>query len=272
MNKNPISPIALGKSLAQHRSLIMLLARREVLGRYRGSVLGLLWSFFHPLLMLAVYTFVFSVVFEMRWPGGDHSRAEFALVLFIALISFNLFAECVNRAPGLILANPNYVTKVLFPLETLPIVVMLSALFHAAIGVFVWLVFAFFVVGVPPATIFLLPLVWMPLVLYAIGVSWFLASLGAYLRDVSQIVSVMTTVLLFLSPIFYSIDSVPVQYRGLMHANPLADSIEQIRGVMIWGQAPDWMDWSIHLCVSLSIAWLGFTWFQKTRGGFSDVL
>lgn len=234
--------------------------------------MGLLWSFFHPLFMLAVYTFVFAVVFEVRWPGGTHSRTEFALVLFAALIAFNLFAECVNRAPGLVLANPNYVTKVVFPLETLPVMVFLSALFHAAVGMLVWLLFHFFVSGAPPVTVLLLPLMLLPLALFALGFSWLLSSLGVYLRDVSQIVSVVTTVLLFLSPVFYAIDIVPPEYRSLMRINPLTLTIEQVRDVMIWGRVPDWGNWSVHLGLSALVAWLGFAWFQKTRGGFSDVL
>lgn len=272
MNTADATPIGLVRTIVRNRGLIWALTRREVLGRYRGSAMGLAWSFFNPLLMLAVYTFVFSVIFRMRWPGGTDSNAEFALVLFSALIAFNLFAECVNRAPGLVLANPNYVTKVIFPLEVLPIVQLLSSLFHAAISLLVWLVVYLFVLGIPPATALLLPLALLPLVLLTLGLTWFLASLGVYLRDVSQFITVATTVLLFVTPIFYAVDSVPAQYRPIMNASPLTFLIGQVRDVMIWGRALAWVPWATFLVGSALIAWLGYAWFQKTRRGFSDVL
>ena len=184
--------------------------------------MGLLWSFFNPVLMLAVYTFVFSVVFKARWAGGSDSKTEFALVLFAGLLVFNLFAECVNRAPGLILSNVNYVKKVIFPLEILPVVALGSAGFHFLISLVVWSIFYLLFFGIPPATILLLPLILIPLVLITLGISWLLASLGVYLRDVSQIIGVVTTVLMFLSPIFYPIVALPEEYRPF-HANQPVD-------------------------------------------------
>lgn len=272
MNPISASPVALVRSIARNRGLIFALARREVLGRYRGSVMGLTWSFFHPLLMLAVYTFVFSVVFKVRWPGGSESKTEFALVLFAALIAFSLFSECINRAPGLIIANTNYVTKVVFPLETLPVIALLSSLFHAAVSLAVWLVFHFLVRGVPPVTVLLVPLVLLPLLVLTLGLGWLLAALGVYLRDVSQIVGVITSVLMFTTPIFYAISAVPAQYQSIMRANPLTISIEQVRDVMLWGRGPDWSEWLICLVGAVIVACLGFAWFQKTRKGFADVL
>lgn len=266
------SPMAMLGSLHRHRELILALVRREVLGRYRGSVLGLAWSFLHPLFMLAVYTFVFSVVFQARWPGGGDSRVEFALVLFTALLAFNLFAECVSRSPGLVLGNPNYVTKVVFPLEVLPVVSLLSALFHAAVGLLIWMGFHLAVRGVPPATALLLPLALAPLLLLTLGLSWFLASLGVFLRDVSQVVGVLTTTLMFMTPIFYAVSSVPPEYQAVMLANPLTPVIEQVRGVMLWGQGLDWPAWGLQMLLSSLLAWAGFAWFQSTRKGFADVL
>lgn len=266
------SPILLLRSVKANRSLIYNLIKRDVVGRYRGSAMGLMWSFFNPVLMLAVYTFVFSVVFKARWAGGSDSNTEFALVLFAGLLVFNLFSECLNRAPGLIPGNVNYVKKVIFPLEILPIVALGSAAFHFLIGLVVWLVFYLLFFGVPSPTALQLPLIIFPLVLMTLGFSWFLASLGVYLRDVAQIIGVATAVLMFLSPIFYPITSLPEEYRSFMHISPLTFAVEQARDTMIWGKSIDWEVWWAYLAISTLIGWLGFAWFQKTRKGFADVL
>ena len=175
-----ISPKELIASPWRNRSLIKALVQREVVGRYRGSFMGILWSFFNPVFMLAVYTFVFSVVFKARWNTNSDSKAEFALVLFAGLIMFNLFSECINRAPSLILSNVNYVKKVVFPLEILPWVALGSAMFHALISLGVWLIAYVFCFGLPPITILLLPLVVLPLLLFIMGLTWGLASFGVY--------------------------------------------------------------------------------------------
>ena len=259
-------------SFWRNRSLILALSKREIIGRYRGSFLGIFWSFFNPLFMLAVFTFVFSVVFQARWGGGSGSKTEFALVLFAGLIVFNLFAECINRAPGLILANLNYVKKVVFPLEILPWVALGSAMFHAMISLGVWVTAYNFLFGWPHATALLLPLVFLPLALLIMGLSWMLASLGVYLRDVSQIVGILTTVLMFLSPIFYPVSALPEAYRPFLLLNPLMPAIEQARNVLFWGKIPDMTMLGVYFLATTCIAWLGFAWFQKTRKGFADVL
>jgi lipopolysaccharide transport system permease protein len=272
MQNFSLSPQEMGRSLWRNRELIRSLTQREVIGRYRGSTLGILWSFFNPVLMLAVYTFVFSVVFKARWNAGSDSRTEFALVLFAGLMVFNLFSECVTRAPSLILSNANYVKKVVFPLEILPWVTLGSALFHTLISVFVWLIFYGIFFGVPPVTAGFMPLVMFPLIAFTLGISWFLASLGVYLRDVTQIIGLLTTILMFLSPIFYPVSSLPEAYRGLFQLNPLTPTIEMAREVLIWGKAPDWTLYGASLAGALLVACLGFAWFQKTRKGFADVL
>ena len=256
----------------RHRELIGALVRREVVGRYQGSVFGLLWSFLNPVFMLLVYTFVFSVVFKARWTGGSESKTEFAMVLFTGLIVFNLFGECVGRAPGLILANTNYVKRVVFPLEILPWVSLGSALFHAAASLAVWLAFYLVFFGVPHPTVALLPLVLVPLLLITMGVSWFLASLGVYLRDVGQFVGMIITVLMFMSPIFYPVSALPEQFRPLLNLNPLTPAIEFAREVLVWGRMPDWLWFGAYTAVALLVAWLGFAWFQLTRRGMADVL
>ncbi len=272
MQNFSISPSEFIVSPWRHRNFILALVKREVIGRYRGSVLGLLWSFLNPVLMLAVYTFVFSVVFKARWSAASESKTEFALVLFAGLMAFNLYAECVNRAPGLILSNVNYVKKVVFPLEILPWVAMGSALFHTLVSLAVWLIFYAIFFGAPHASALLLPVVFLPLVLFTVGLSWLLASLGVFLRDVAQVIGIITTTLMFLSPIFYPVSALPQKYQPWLLLNPLTPAIEQTRDVLVWGKAPDWSSYGIYLAAASGIAWLGFAWFQKTRKGFADVL
>jgi lipopolysaccharide transport system permease protein len=234
--------------------------------------MGLLWSFFNPLFMLLIYTFFFSEVFKARWSGGSESKSEFALVLFAGLIVFNLFAECINRAPSLILSNPNYVKKVVFPLEVLPFIGLFSALYHALISLVVWLIAYSWFFGIPHATVMYFPLVITPFCLFILGLSWTLASLGVYLRDVSQLIGVITTALMFVSPIFYPASALPEAYRRILYINPLTPVIELVRDILFWGKSPNFSMLGIYWVATLSIAWLGFAWFQKTRKGFADVI
>ena len=273
MQNFPATPREMAASFWRNRQLIRNLTHREVVGRYKGSMLGIFWSLATPIFMLAVYTFVFSVVFKARWgAGGSDSKTEFALVLFAGLMIFNLFSECVGRAPGLILANVNYVKKVVFPLEVLPWVSMGSALFHFVVSLGVWLVAYVVLFGVPHWHVLLLPLVLGPLVLFVMGLSWALASLGVYLRDVGQIIGLVITVLMFLSPIFYPASSLPPAYQPLMFLNPLTPPIEMARDLLYWGQMPNMTLLAVYAAGSLAFAVLGFAWFQKTRKGFADVL
>jgi lipopolysaccharide transport system permease protein len=234
--------------------------------------MGLLWSFFNPLFMLAVYTFVFRVVFKARWGTVAESKAEFAIILFTGLIIYALFAECINSAPALISSNVNYVKKVVFPLEILPWVTMGSMLFHSAVSVLVLLAFFFGTNFYLNWTMIFLPVLLLPLILLTTGISWFLASTGVFIRDVGQTTRLITSVMLFVSPVFYSISSLPEVYRPFLQANPLTFVIEQARDILIWGKLPNWQGLGIYFIISLIIAGVGFAWFQKTRKGFSDVL
>ena len=267
-----ISPREMLRSAWHHRGLVGAMVKRDVAGRYRGSILGLFWSLFNPIFMLVIYTFVFSVVFKARWSVGSDSKTEFALMLFAGLMVFNLFAECVNRAPTLIIGNVNYVKKVVFPLEILPWVSLGSALFHFLVSLCVWLVACVVLFGELQVTALLLPVVLFPLLMFILGVAWFLAALGVYLRDVGQIVGVLTSVLMFLSPIFYPLSALPVEYRSLLEGNPLTPAVEGARAVLFLGQQPDWSLLGLYYLGAGSICWLGFAWFQKTRKGFADVL
>ncbi|KGK24404.1 MULTISPECIES: ABC transporter permease [Pseudomonas] len=269
----PISPWALVSNLWQYRRLILQMTRREVVGRYKGSVMGLLWSFLTPLFMLAVYTFVFSVVFKARWTTSpDEGKGDFAVLLFAGMIVHGLFAEVLNRAPGLILANVNYVKKVVFPLEILPVISMCTALFHSGVSLLVLLCAIIIVNGEFHATMLLVPLVVLPYIIFVQGLAWILASLGVYLRDVGQTIGIITMVMLFLSPVFFPVSSLPVEVRPLMEVNPLTFIIEQVREVLIWGHTPDWMGLGRYSLMALVTAWVGYAWFQRTRKGFADVL
>jgi lipopolysaccharide transport system permease protein len=270
---HPTSLQALARSLRQNRQLILQMTKREVVGRYRGSVMGLAWSFFNPVLMLIVYTFVFSTAFKARWGvRGDESKPQFAVVLFVGLIVHGLFAEVLNRAPGLILGNVNYVKKVVFPLEILPVISLGTALFHSFISILVLLAaFALFS-GYLHWTVLLTPVVFFPLVVATLGFAWMLASLGVFIRDVGQTIGIVTTVMLFLSPVFYPITALPEAYRPWLMANPLTFIIEQARDVLIWGHLPDWSGLAIYTAVAVLIAWAGYAGFHKTRKGFADVL
>lgn len=272
MPTHPYSPQEMFRTFWTHRGLLLALIKREVVGRYQGSILGLLWSFFNPILMLSVYTFVFSVVFKARWHGGGDSKAEFALVLFSGLLVFNLFAECLNRAPSLIISNANYVKKVIFPLEILPFVSLGAALFHATVGFIIWLIFYTFLITHPPASILLAPIMLLPILLISLGAGWLLASLGVFFRDVSQITGIFTTALLFMSPVFYPVTSLPEEYQKILYYNPMTLSIELIRNTMIEGITPNWSTFLEYLLGSFIFSALSFAWFQKTRKGFADVL
>lgn len=271
--KQPISPLSAARSMVGNRSLIYSLAKREVLGRYKGSALGLAWSFFNPVLMLTVYTFFFAVVFKSRWgTTGSDSKTEFAVILFVGMIMHGLFAEILNRAPRLIIDNVNYVKKVVFPVEILSAVSICVALFHAVVSLVVLLLAFVIFNGFLQWTAIFVPLVILPLVILSFGVSWFLASLGVYLRDVSQTIGLLTAVLLFLSPVFYPVSSLPENIRPWIMANPLTFIIEQSRDVLIWGKLPDFSGLAVYAAVTMVIAWIGYAWFQKTKGGFADVL
>lgn len=267
-----ISPREMIASIWRNRALALALMKREVVGRYRGSAMGLAWSFFNPLFMLAIYTFVFSTIFRARWSGPEESKADFAIVLFVGMIVHGLFAECANRAPHLILSNVNYVKKVVFPLEIFPWVAFGSALFHAAVSLVVLVLAQLIVRHQLPWTIVLFPLVLLPLMLMTMGVSWFLAALGMYMRDIGQAIGIITTALLFLSPVMYPLSAVPQPVRGWLQLNPLTYIIEEGRNSLIFGRLPDFGEWAAMTALGLALAWLGFAWFQKSRAGFADVV
>lgn len=253
--------------------LIGQFARREFHARYRQSLLGVLWAFLTPLLMLAVYTLVFRFVFKLRWGGtGDESDLAFALRLYAGLSVFNFFAECVNRAPRLILDQPHLVKKVIFPLEILSWVNVLSALANLGVALLLLLTFGAWEQGGLPVTVLALPVVWLPLLPLCVGLSWLLAALGTYVRDVSQVLGMLMSLLMFLSPIFFPMEALPPAIRPWMFLNPLALTITQTRQVLLDGQWPNWPTFAIHLIACCAIALLGAAFFKAARKGFADVV
>ncbi len=268
---HPASPAEVLGSFWRNRELIGQLVRRDVIGRYRGSFMGVFWSFVHPLLMLAVYTIVLGHFLKTRWAGSGNDL-EFSLILFSGLILFNFFSECLSRAPQLVLANPNYVKKIVFPLEILPWVAVGSALFHTAVSLLAWGVFYLLIHGLPHWTIVYVPLLLLPLAMISLGCSWLISAAGVYVRDIGQVMSVVVQALMFLSPLFYTVESVAPGFRKVLMANPLTYVIEQARAVMIAGIAPGAFGLLIYWLVSLVVAWLGLVWFQHTRDGFADVM
>lgn len=257
----------------ENRHLLRMMIYREVIGKYRGSMLGVAWSLFTPLIMLVIYTFVFSVIFRAKWGVGEGgSKTDFAIILFVGIIIHAIFAECINRAPLLIVDNINYVKKVIFPIEIFPWVALGVSLFHASMSLVVLLVFQFIVTGSIQVTAPLFIIVLLPLLLITIGCAWVFAAAGVFLRDISQTVGLFTTALLFLSPIFYPVSALPRDLQFWLYVNPLTYFIEESRKVLVYGQQPDWALWLLYSGIGLLVAWIGFYFFQKARKGFADVL
>ncbi|WP_371396601.1 ABC transporter permease [Fretibacter rubidus] len=258
----------------QYRVIIPQLIRREISERYRGSVLGILWSLITPLILLAVYTFVFGILFEARWedalPGA--SNLQFAMILFAGLTVFQLFADVLTRAPTLILSHSNYVKKVVFPLEVLVPVSLGSALFHAMISFIILLVLVITLTGRIPLTALLFPVVLIPFCVMIVGLAWGLAAIGVYLRDIGQIIGTFVTAMMFLAPIFYPPSVIPDWASPYVAMNPIVVPVNAIRDILVFGRMPDWSALGIYSAVSVIMCIGGLYIFQKTRKGFADVL
>jgi len=267
------NPVKMGQNLWAQRELIGQFTKRQVLQRYRGSYLGLVWSFITPMAMLLVYTFVFSVVFKARWEGTvTGSHAEFALALFAGLIAFNVFSESITSAPGLIVNNPNYVKKVVFPLEILPVSVVGAALINSGFSLIVLLVGSLVITGQISWTLIFTPVMYLPLILLCLGLTWFLASLGVFIRDINQLMGVVVQILFFLTPIFYPISAIPGNIRLFLYVNPLTFIVSHFRRVILWGQMPDWGDFLVVTAGAFVVCMLGYVWFMKSKKTFADVL
>lgn len=258
--------------ISNQATLVWEMTKREILGRYRGMRIGILWALVTPFFMLLVYTLAFGYVLKSRWPGSSGSTTDFALILFAGLVVHGFFAECFVRAPQLIVGNVNYVKKVVFPLETLVWSMAFSALFHLMINLLVLVLLKWFWHGSVPWTALLLPLVMAPLMLLTVGVSLAVAALGVYLRDIGQFAGVVSTAMLFLSSAIVPLEVVPEKVRWIFLANPLTYMINQCREVVIWGRMPDWLGMLTYSLVAILVLFLGIRAFQSMRRGFADVL
>ena len=271
-NKNMFS-MRFPRTLVIHRELWYRLTEREILGRYRGSLLGIAWSLITPLSMLAVYTFVFSQVFKARWGGIEHTGPlAFAVNLFAGLIVFNMFGECVNRAPGLITSNPNYVKKVIFPLEVLAMVTVGSSIFHALTSLLILLFFTFLAYHSLHLSLFWIPLVWLPLILSSLAISWILSAAGVFLRDIGQIAAVFLNMLMFLSPIFFPSSALPEKWQPILRLNPIASVIEETRNVLVYGHNPSSQYIVFSTFTSIILCEASFRIFVRSKRAFADVI
>lgn len=268
------SPLAPWRALAANRDLISQFTLRLFLARYRGTALGPLWALAFPLLMLAVFSFVFTVVFTARW-GADpnESPSTYIVALFCGMMTFGVFSESTSRASTLVVENPNFVKKVVFPLEILPVASVGSSLLYSCFGLALVLLASAFFVSKISWTILLLPLTLLPIVLLSLGVGWFVAALGVYVRDVSNLVLILVQqVLFFMTPVLYRLDAIPERFRWIALANPLTYVVESVRAVMVFGHQPNWAHLALVSAVSLAVFQLGYAWFTLTRRGFADVL
>jgi len=260
-------------SLWKSRALIYEMTRRDIVGRYKGSLFGIFWAMIQPLLMLSIYTFVFTQVFHARWHvNGSASEGGFALNLFAGLIVFNVFSECANRSPGAILAHATFVTRVVFPLEIIPVVQLLTSLFHVLLSLIILVIVQLAVSGSVPPTIVLFPLALLPLSLLSLGVGWLLAATGVYWRDIGQMIGVLVTGLLFVSPVFFPADALPARFRFVAEWNPVAYPIELMRSLVLAGKLPNGYVWLGVTAACAFWAWVCYSCFQRLRRGFADVL
>lgn len=262
--------------LIGRRYLIWQIVKRDVSTRYKGSALGVVWSFFQPLLMLAVYSIVFGVVFRARWPElaeqQNSSGLGFAVVLFVGLLLHAFMAECLSKSPRLIISNANYVKKLVFPLEILAWTVVGNALVHFFIGFIILFLFSFIAFGTIKLTAVYIPVVVAPFIILMVAVVWFISAVGVFFRDVEQVIGVLVTVLLFTSPILFPIDALPDGYAKFIYINPLTIIVQEMRGVLLWGQPPNAGLLIAYSAVSLLFAWGSRYIFERLRGAFADVI
>lgn len=260
------------KNLWQQRDLLQSLAWRDIASRYKGSSAGLLWAVITPLLLLAIYTAVFSGIFQARW-GQSGGPLEYALQLFVGLTVHGLAAECLNRGPLAMINNVSYVKRVVFPLHLLPIITLSSALFHFIISLIILVLF--YIVAkqqLPLMGLLYTPFILLPYIVGLLGVSFFLSGLGVYFRDITQVMGLLTTILLFLSPVFYPASMLPERLQTVFMLNPLTLVIEQLRAVLLDGGSPDWLALALYSVAACLVLAAGAWSFKKMRGGFADVL
>lgn len=257
-------------SFIKNRNLILRMAKRQISSRYKGSVLGIFWSFLNPIIMLLVYSFVFGVVFKTKW--GVDTNENFTIVLFTGLIIHAFLAESIVVSPNIILSNVNYVKKIVFPVEILSFIYLSTSFFNFIIGILlIFLGQAILGGGITLMWLYL-PLIILPLIFLNLSVLWIFSSLGVYLRDLGQVAPIISTLLLFLCPIFYPLSAMPESFQSVMLLNPLSYLVEQSREILIFGREPNILNLSIYTVVTIFISQLSYGFFIKTKKGFADVL
>lgn len=272
VKKMPALPLAPLAQAWRFRELLWNMTKRELLARYRGSWLGILWTLITPLLLLLVYVFVFGVIFQARWPSSDGVDGNFTSQLFCGIIVHFALGEILSGSPRLIISNANYVKKVVFPLDLLSWVTVLNTLFHFAISFVVLLCFVQFAGEGISLSVFYAPLLLVVFFPFLLGLCWLLSALSVYVRDVTYVAGFLTTALLFLSPVFYPASAVPEGFAVIMGINPLTFYIEAFRDVAVLGQAPDWWATGKALLIALGVYLFGYWFFKRVERGFADVL
>lgn len=279
MGKNPLKIphfTAIYVELRRLYEVASPLFKRDVFARYRGSIMGLAWTFLTPLLMLAVYTFMFGKIFQMRWSATDVESSNgmlgFALTLFIGLITHSYATEVLTRSPTIVVTHVNLVKRVVFPLHILPLMSVASALFQYFVSLLVFIFFQLVSTGTVSPGILWLPLIIAPFTVMLVGFAWLLAGVTVYFRDIAQLMGLAATVLLFMSPVFYPVSRLPPKLWPIFQLNPLTFIIEQSRNVVFSGELPDFLGLSVYMIIALVMAWLGLLAFQNMRKGFADVL
>jgi lipopolysaccharide transport system permease protein len=265
-------PFRIFNTLFLNKFLIYLLIKREISVRYKGSIFGYFWFFLNHLIFISIYTFVFTRIFDSKWSSSASSGVEFALILFIGLLVFNFFSECITKAPNLIASNPSYVKKIKFPVEVLPIIITSTALFNFIIGLIVWI---FIYVAIHHSihfTALLFPFILIPLYLATLGLVWVLSFVGVFIKDLQYVVGFIMTIFLFLSPVFYPIDTLPEMLKFVFMLNPLTIPIETLRDIFFFGQIPDIYPILIYSFFSLVFFYTGLYFFEKSKKDFSDVI
>lgn len=266
------SPTSWG-SLWRHRDLLWQFTKRQIEGRHRGSLLGFGWSILNPLLMLGIYTFVFSVIFPGHFTNQpNQGPKEYALTVFIGLACFHLLVDSFAVAPSIIVTNPNFVKKVVFPLEILPAAAVGAAVFHFLIILCLFFIGAF-ALGISMTwTALWAPVIFLPLILISLGGAWLLSALGVFLRDLQQLVGFTSLVLMWASAIFFSPLMIPPAVWAVLKFNPLLRAIDLARQSIMWGQHPSPLVLAYLYGFAILTIIVGYTVFRKARPAFADVL
>ena len=259
--------------LYSHYNLLIEFTKRDFLQRYKGSKLGFLWAILSPLLMLAVYSFIFVAVFKIKWANDVNSEdMMYTLMIFSALIPFNIFAESVNRASAILPQSANYIKKVVIPIEVLPISIVLSTMINNLFSIVLLSLGKIIFLETPNWTLIFAPLAFIPILLLSMGSALFISALGVYLRDLTYVVSIAINVIFYLSPVFYSSEIMPERFKFLLSVNPIAPIIEINRDIFIRGELFDGSSYLLSLLTSVVVLILGLSSFYYLRKGFADVI